>query len=53
VRETWNDNRIMRLDELSSGGCKETAAKNKIFTMTQNIWYLCEMGNFLEVETLP
>jgi hypothetical protein len=30
----------------------ETAAKNKVVTMTQNICYLCEMGVFLEVETL-
>jgi hypothetical protein len=26
--------------------CKETAAKNKVFTMPQNICHLCEMGIF-------
>jgi hypothetical protein len=31
---------------------KETAVKNKVFTMMQNICSLCEMGIFLEVETL-
>jgi hypothetical protein len=30
--------------------CEETAAKNKVFTMTQNICYLCEMGIFWKLK---
>ena len=33
--------------------CKETAAKNKVFTMTQNICHLCEMGIFWKLKKLP
>jgi hypothetical protein len=43
--------RIFRALKVAPYSCEETVAKNKVYTKTQSITYLCEMGIFLEVET--